>query len=330
MGNNTSYEQTGGNPVGTSAHLQETIEKLLKRQNNTEIKFDKHDISSAQSDFDLDSIREVRQVAGSFDKLKVVPRRSRYAGEGSMYDSKNIEQSNIIEKSYVDPKNKKHIVLSATSTDSEQTGGNPFQLYTPENGAKIQQSSMSDSDFKMLRDVILKSGKGNTNTNNVNCIAKIQSGGCACAGEGTLDNNTSPQPISYNHLLKGGADKSEEDDEDESELEDSDDIDSEGEEDEDDDDDDDSDEDEETPVSASELEKNGASSSASSDDKQSRQTKKSSNKNHKQKRVSSEQSEGSAEVRIDAKYLYSSDNNSSYGSDLSDYYKTYKHKSFLH
>jgi len=355
MGNNLGTQNGGGNvdlaTETSSTHIQSTIEQLLRNSNNSysenmtfdrdTLSFDRSGLStvggsalgtesSLLSEFDLESIKEFRQNGGD-DRLSVVPRRIRYD------TSIEVPQQQPL---YVnDSLRRKSIVLSDTSVDNDSlrggANGESDEAHAPAQMDVFSATSISDNEFKILKDVILRNS------------TKPQAGGCGCGGDAELPlSSTSPQPVDYS-VLKGGADEDEDTDSDD-ESKDSDESTSDSDEDDNDassnsgtdtstttasshkkakkdsDDDDDEDEDDETD-DPSEQDKKLSRSKKTSKGKTSK-----SKKSKKQKREISTSMSGGSEMKINARYMYTSDNDAHFGSDsLSDYYKTFKNRSLL-
>jgi hypothetical protein len=358
MGNNLGTQNGGGNvdldTASSSTHIQSTIEQLLRNSDNSyaeNMTFDRDTLSferpglstvggsafgtesSLLSEFDLESIKEFRQSGGD-DRLSVVPRRIRY--------DTSIEVPQQQPLYLNDTARRKSILLSDTSVDVEPLrGGSDVESDKASHQMDVfSATSISDNEFKILKDVILRNS------------TKPQAGGCGCGGDAELPlSSTSPQPVDYS-ILKGGANE-DTDSDDESAINSDSDSDSDSNSDSD-DDDDDKDDNDASSNSATDTTTASSDKKTSSDDdddededdddenpsekdhklgrskKTSKGKKTKGKKANKQKRIISTSLSGGSEMKINARYMYTSDNDAHFGSDsLSDYYKTFKNRSLL-
>ena len=322
MGNYSSIDSNKPKQFGgefkNSGDLQQTIEKLLKvsatNNNFTEnLNFDRN-----ASEFDLNAIvnNNTKQLGGSM--LSVTSRRDRYSKivipqNNNNSNNKSVENNNNNAK--------KSVIFSDTSIDSMNQAGGQCNVGT--------NNLVSDNEFKVLKDVILR----NSNKKNM----KGGGPGCGCGDNENQISSTSSQPIEYGILAGGNKKKSNKKNlsEDDDDLEDFN-IDDDTEEEAEDNDDDDNDSSSSDSDDESNRENGFTYSSLSPSTASSSLSSYSSEHNKKQRRQRYRQNtnENSSsvnsnnETRINAKLLYSSDNNTFYGSEnVSDYYKTYKNRS---
>lgn len=320
MGNFNSY-QTGGNNIQSGAgysdnfhELQNNIQKLVKKSQNSvttdTIQFN----NSSISEIDFDSVMELQQNGGSLDFLSVNPK-----------------------KRYVEP----NLDFLKVSNNNNQENINDLH------------SQASETDLHFIQNIIdnySNQYKGNQK-GGCGCSA---TGGISSTSPNPVTpdetkQNKQNEQIEYD-ILKGGKKKKnkskESEDEYDSDTEESEDEYDEDDEDEDDDDDDDdeeSDEDDDDDHDMSRIKINKSSSSSSSSsssgsesdsDSDQLATKELIARQKKQKKnklnldVSNTPSSGS-EIIIDTKYLYSSSNEYGKSENSSDYYGHFRNRTML-